>query len=465
MTDMLSKLYAAKAVVRAADEAREPLDALRERAERRRAERRGFRAALAAATGPAIVAEIKRASPSVGLIVPHLDPAAIAREYEQAGADAISVLTESDHFLGDLAYVDVARAASSLPILRKDFLSSRYEVVQSAAYGADAILAIVAGLSDACIAEIMEEARLYGLDVLVEVHTEDELARAVERGRDAARDQQPQPSFVRNRPRRHRGAAAARARRDDRHQRERREVAGRRAPARRARCARRARWRVTHARRRQEPGDPRAQRRCGLRLKQALRTRVKICGCTSVADVAIAVEAGADAVGVILAERSERRVSIERFRDIAQSVPALTTLVAVFVDPPASLVDEALHAGAVPQFHGDEPAEACESVAAGPYLKAFHVEANRAYDPAAFARFAQPFEHATWMFDTAADDGRSGGTGRTFTWELARRPRGRATVRRERRADTRKRRCVRACGAAVCRRRAQRRRNERYERS
>ncbi|MEA2785949.1 MAG: indole-3-glycerol phosphate synthase [Candidatus Eremiobacteraeota bacterium] len=182
MTDMLSKLYAAKAAVRAADEAREPLDALRERAERGRSGRRGFRAALASARGPAIVAEIKRASPSVGLIVPHLDPAAIAREYEQAGADAISVLTESDHFLGELAYVDVARAASSLPLLRKDFLSTRYEVVQSAAYGADAILAIVAGLSDGCITEIMEEARRYDLDVLVEVHTEDELARALAAG-------------------------------------------------------------------------------------------------------------------------------------------------------------------------------------------------------------------------------------------------------------------------------------------
>ena len=182
MTDMLSKLYAAKAVVLAADEAREPIDALRERAESRRSERRGFRAALAAAKGPAIVAEIKRASPSVGLIVPHLDPAAIAREYEQAGADAISVLTESDHFLGDLAYADMARAACSLPILRKDFLSSRYEVVQSAAYGADAILAIVAGLSDACIADVMEEARRYELDVLVEVHTEVELARALAAG-------------------------------------------------------------------------------------------------------------------------------------------------------------------------------------------------------------------------------------------------------------------------------------------
>jgi indole-3-glycerol phosphate synthase len=182
MTDMLEKLYAAKAHVRAADEAREPLDALRERAEKRRAERRRFRAALTAARGPAIVAEIKRASPSVGLIVPHLDPAEIARAYEAAGADAISVLTESDHFLGDLAYVDVARAACRLPILRKDFLSTRYEVVQSAAYGADAILAIVAGLSDEAIAAMIEEARRYELDVLVEVHTEPELRRAVSAG-------------------------------------------------------------------------------------------------------------------------------------------------------------------------------------------------------------------------------------------------------------------------------------------
>jgi phosphoribosylanthranilate isomerase len=156
-------------------------------------------------------------------------------------------------------------------------------------------------------------------------------------------------------------------------------------------------------------------------LTQAVRTRVKICGCTSDADVALAVDAGADAVGVILAERSERRVTIERFRDIAQSVPALTTLVAVFVDPPESLVAEALKAGAIPQFHGDEPADACEAFAAGPYLKAFHVGALRAYDAAEFERYARPFRHATWLFDAAGDDGRSGGTGRTFAWAFARR--------------------------------------------
>ncbi len=179
---MLEKLYAAKARARAADEANEPYEAIRERAADRVRERRGFRAALDGARGPAIVAEIKRASPSVGLIVPHLDPAEIAAAYEAAKADAISVLTEADHFLGDLAYVDAARGATRLPILRKDFLSTPYEVAQSAAYGADAILAIVAGLTDAQLASLLEHARAFALDVLVEVHTEPELRRALALG-------------------------------------------------------------------------------------------------------------------------------------------------------------------------------------------------------------------------------------------------------------------------------------------
>jgi indole-3-glycerol phosphate synthase len=180
--DMLEKLYAAKAVARAADEAREPLELMRERAANRMAERRGFGAALRASSGPAIIAEIKRASPSVGLIVRDLDPAAIGRAYDEAGADAISVLTEADHFLGDLAYLDVVRAAAKRPILRKDFLATRYDVAQAGAYGADAVLAIVAGLTDAQIAELMDEAKRFALDVLVEVHDEAELRRAVAAG-------------------------------------------------------------------------------------------------------------------------------------------------------------------------------------------------------------------------------------------------------------------------------------------
>jgi indole-3-glycerol phosphate synthase len=179
---MLEKLYAAKVPVREADERREPIGMLRERAANRRAERRPFGHALASATGPAIIAEIKRASPSLGLIVRSLDPAQVARDYALAGADAISVLTEADHFLGELAYLDIVRAAAALPILRKDFLSTRYDVVQSAAYGADAVLAIVAGLSDAQISAMLDEAQAYALDVLVEVHNEDELRRAIAAG-------------------------------------------------------------------------------------------------------------------------------------------------------------------------------------------------------------------------------------------------------------------------------------------
>jgi indole-3-glycerol phosphate synthase len=179
---MLDKLYAATAKVRARDEAREPLDVVRARAATRSAERRPFRAALLAADGPAIIAEIKRASPSVGLIVRELDPAAIARAYEGAGADAISVLTEGDHFLGDIAYLDVARGAARLPIVRKDFMRTRYDVAQSAAYGADCVLAIVAGLNDDELRDMFDEAARYALDVLVEVHDENELARAVALG-------------------------------------------------------------------------------------------------------------------------------------------------------------------------------------------------------------------------------------------------------------------------------------------
>lgn len=182
MNDMLDKLYAATAKVRAADEARESIDVLRERAATRRAERRPFRAALLEGDGPAIIAEIKRASPSVGLIVRELDPAAIARAYEVAGANAISVLTEGDHFLGDLAYLDVARAACKLPLLRKDFLRTRYDIAQSAAYGADCVLAIVAGLADDEMTAMFDEAAKFALDVLVEVHDETELNRAVALG-------------------------------------------------------------------------------------------------------------------------------------------------------------------------------------------------------------------------------------------------------------------------------------------
>jgi phosphoribosylanthranilate isomerase len=163
--------------------------------------------------------------------------------------------------------------------------------------------------------------------------------------------------------------------------------------------------------------DPRAIAMMRHAVNEPVRTRVKICGCRSVNDVRNAVNAGADAVGVIMAESSPRRVPMEDFRDIARFMPAMVSLVAVFVEPPASLVDEALKAGAIPQFHGDEDADSCESFAPGPYLKAYHVRDDDPVSADAFARFARRFEHATWLFDTARPGGGSGGTGRTFAWE------------------------------------------------
>lgn len=182
MVDILHRIYEAKAAVLAHDQAREPYDMVRENALARKPQRRSFLQAIRSAEGPAIVGEIKRASPSAGLIARNFDPASIAQMYDASGADCISVLTESDHFLGELAYLEVARRHAKCPLLRKDFLSTRYQIAQSAAYGADAVLLIVAGLSDESLRECMDEAAQYDLDVLVEVHDRSELARAVALG-------------------------------------------------------------------------------------------------------------------------------------------------------------------------------------------------------------------------------------------------------------------------------------------
>lgn len=182
MADILRQIYEAKARVTAQAELDEPYDLVRARALARRQERRGFLRALQSANGPALIGEIKRASPSAGLISRNFDPVRTAQCYEAAGVDCISVLTESDHFLGELSFLEVARSHSSRPLLRKDFLRTPYEVAQSGAYGADAVLLIVAGMRDNEIATCMQEAATYDLDVLVEVHDAAELERAVALG-------------------------------------------------------------------------------------------------------------------------------------------------------------------------------------------------------------------------------------------------------------------------------------------
>ncbi len=179
MSDTLGEIYRSRSRRLAQEMEREPVAALQARASESIAKRRSLGAALAAARPPAVIAEIKRASPSAGLIAGDFDPAEIAGTYQAAGADAISVLTEEDYFQGHLSFLGLVRARSTLPVLRKDFLTTPYQVVQSAAYGADAVLAIVAGLTDVQLTEVLAAAQVWNLEVLVEVHTEAEMTRAL----------------------------------------------------------------------------------------------------------------------------------------------------------------------------------------------------------------------------------------------------------------------------------------------
>lgn len=151
-------------LARAADAPRGFANALLERAKRRE---------------PAVIAEVKKASPSKGVLRENFDPADIARSYEEGGAACLSVLTDIDFFLGSDAYLKEARAACKLPVIRKDFMIDPYQVVEARAIGADCILLIVSALDDVRMAELASVAKDVGLDVLVEVHDAAELERAL----------------------------------------------------------------------------------------------------------------------------------------------------------------------------------------------------------------------------------------------------------------------------------------------
>ena len=187
MTDVLERIAAYKREDVAARKAAASQDAI-EALARAASAPRGFRDALdrtVEETGrPALIAEIKKASPSKGLIRADFDPTALALSYEAGGAACLSVLTDGPSFQGDDAYLGQARSAVALPCLRKDFLVDPWQVAESRALGADCILIILAMVDDALAAELLSEAERFGMDALIETHDEGEMARACALGGD-----------------------------------------------------------------------------------------------------------------------------------------------------------------------------------------------------------------------------------------------------------------------------------------
>lgn len=177
--DLLETIVAATRRIVEVREADVPPRELERRARAAKPRADAFRRALTEGPGPRIIAECKRRSPSRGVLRRDYDPVAVARAYEQAGAAAISVLTEPTFFDGAVEHLTAVRAAVRLPMLRKDFVVSEYQLFEASAFGADAVLLIVAALTDDDLRKLMAVARALGLAALVEVHDRTELSRAL----------------------------------------------------------------------------------------------------------------------------------------------------------------------------------------------------------------------------------------------------------------------------------------------
>ncbi|HVA62781.1 MAG TPA: indole-3-glycerol phosphate synthase TrpC [Terriglobales bacterium] len=406
LPSILQKIVARRREQVTAAEAQISIGKLRVQARERQP--RDFLAALRGARRPAIIAEIKRASPSRGRLREDFDVAQIASGYEAAGAAALSVLTEEDHFEGRLEYLAQARQATRLPILRKDFIFSSYQIWEAAVAGADAVLLIAAMLDDATLASLLEVAERAKLAALCEVHDAAELERVASAGASLI--------GVNNRdlhtfevglerglelgaqlPARVLGVAES----------------GLRSGADLARFSAAGYQAFLIGEPFMQASDP------GLalaRLRDAChRPFVKICGITNLDDALQACAAGADAVGFVFAA-SPRRVSVEQARAISPALPAGVVRVGVFAGMPTHEIRAVanacgLHAA---QLHGAYSIEDGRRLAA-------HLPVWRAVAMPQGARAALAWAPHVERFvlDTAVA-GVAGGSGQSFDWDAAR---------------------------------------------
>lgn len=362
-----------------------------------------------------LIAEVKRASPSKGMLAPDLDPVQIARTYEASGASVISVLTEPHFFLGSPEYLTAIKHAVSIPVLRKDFIIDDYQVYEARAWGADAILLICAILDDAQLHHLLNLAYELDMECLVEVHTKEEARRAVDAGamvigvnsRDLVtfkmnpyllrdiRQILPKDRVIIAESGIHTAMDARRLARYD--------VQG-----------------MLVGESLVVSNDVSGQIR--MLLDGANKsTQVKICGLRTPKHIDVAIEAGADMLGFIFYEPSHRYITPAQVRSLLEASHRYSThtaapdVVGVFVNKDVHFINEVIDEAGLHfvQLHGTESPETFQEIHR-PVLKALHVS-NEA-DLAQVDRY----KDAAWRLLLDTPTPQWGGTGVTHDWQIAR---------------------------------------------
>jgi indole-3-glycerol phosphate synthase/phosphoribosylanthranilate isomerase len=420
--DFLSEIVEVKRQRVAAAKARLPLERVREAAQRARlgTAHHGLAHALNDSSRPNIIAEFKRRSPSKGKINEHAEAATVAKMYESGGAAAISVLTEEDYFDGSLQDLRNARTSTSLPILRKDFIFDEYQVYESAAAGAQALLLIVAALDDDNLERLRKLAEdELGLDALVEVHTKPELDRAIKCGARLI--------GVNNRNLRTFEVSTETS-----------VLLARAAPhdailvsesgltpneVRRLRVVGYKGFLVGEALMRSS--DPVQAVRDFIGKPEPLPARTvftKICGITNLDDARAAIDAGADMLGFNFYRPSPRFIEPAAARDIIRATKSSerpVKFVGVFVNESirqVTRITTETHLDGI-QLHGDESAEFCAEIKHGAF-NPFVIKVILSGPQVDFSKFEQ-YTVDAFMVD-AHHSRLRGGTGRTADWSMAR---------------------------------------------